>query len=122
MTTALKAKLENGRYEIYAATMTVPFGSVDAEGREFVTDDKRLLGYVDFAWGDVNNLPTALAAIRAGYDAYSADIDAESNADMATELAVERYYEGAGRMDQCWYENQLDMARYDAEMDALNYG
>ncbi len=40
---------------------------------------------------------------------------ADCEADMATERAMEAHYEGAGRFDRCWAENQMDLERYDAE-------
>ena len=40
---------------------------------------------------------------------------AECEADMATERRAAEYYEGAGRFDRCWAENQADLAAHDAE-------
>lgn len=40
---------------------------------------------------------------------------AEAMADMETDRRTAAYYEGEGRFDQCWAENQMDLARHDAE-------
>lgn len=51
----------------------------------------------------------------ANWDAYVAAMEEEARWEREVDLATERYYEGDGRMDRCWFENQLDLARFDAE-------
>ena len=44
-----------------------------------------------------------------------ADLIAEAEFDMETERRVERWYEGEGRYDACWGENQADLALFDMQ-------
>lgn len=41
--------------------------------------------------------------------------EAECRADMETERRAAEFYEGVGRFDRCWAENQMDLERHDAE-------
>jgi hypothetical protein len=40
--------------------------------------------------------------------------DAEMLADHETERRMAAHYEGAGRFDQCWAENQADLEFHDS--------
>lgn len=49
------------------------------------------------------------------FDDWSVEQEEIARWEAQVDLATERFYEGDGRMDRCWFENQLDLARFDAE-------